>query len=79
MIQHPVITTGERVELPIAGAKGELLVIAHVDDEGYPVVTIVATTKRTGDAIIAEDISYDGRPRSSHIITGQAQITITPA
>jgi hypothetical protein len=41
MKQHQPVTTDERVELPIVGTRGEFLVSAYVDSEGFPVVTII--------------------------------------
>lgn len=71
-------------EKVIRGDKGEFCVTAHVDDDGYPVVTVIPSPE-DGFGPIASDISPDGAEhelapgvRTANRVDGQLQVTFCP-
>lgn len=70
-------------EQTIRGDKGEFCVSAHVDSEGYPVVTVIPYPE-DGFGIVVSDISSDGVEHAlaggdaDERVTGQLQATFHP-
>jgi hypothetical protein len=73
MKQHQPVTTDQRVELPVVGARGEILVSAYVDDQGFPVVTII----NEGVPVFVSNVTYHGEEREVHRGTDQILISLT--
>ena len=72
-------------EQTIRGDKGEFLVSAHVDSEGYPVVTVIPHPE-DGFGTVVSDISHDGvehalaaGENADNPVAGQLQTTFRPA
>ncbi|HEX4792857.1 MAG TPA: hypothetical protein VH370_03640 [Humisphaera sp.] len=73
MMQHEPVTTDECVELPVVGARGEILVSAYVDDDGFPVVTII----NEGMPIFVSNIAYNGAEQELHRTKDQVLVSLT--
>ena len=71
-------------ERTIRGDKGEFCVSAHVDSEGYPVVTVIPYPDDGFDTVVS-DISHDGvehalaAGENDNPVEGQLQTTFRPS